>query len=508
MMMIADPEDAKAFVRVLRALRGWNKQKLAREAGLDPSTIVRYEKGQIVPPPATLARLVAAIGMPLVLAERLFLPLVRLSRLVVAAEPGAAPRAGLPWQAGSSREGDPEVAAFADAMSVATGAALGLLGAELAQCEEGGDPGRPGAGWEGGLPRRAGWSGIEEVVAALEGQLTSTPRRWLLAESLCSRSVEAAPHSAAEALRLARLAVQAAAQSKGSRAWRSRLRGFARAFLANALRVAGRLREAEAEFAAAWRLWRGGAAGDPHGVLPEWRLLDLEASLRRDQRRFPEALALLDRARQTAPAGAAGRLGLSKAFILEQTGEFQAAGDLLREVTGQVEAYGTARDRLVAAFNSTVNLCHLCRYEEAQESFGNVCQLATVLGNDLDEVRIAWLGGRVAMGLGNREEAREALEKVRDQFSERSNGVAMAAVTLELAVLYLENGRTAEVKDLAQAMAWVFSSEGIARETLAALRLFCDAARQEKATLVQARRLLVVLERGIRAAGGAELLMA
>jgi hypothetical protein len=44
------------------------------------------------------------------------------------------------------------------------------------------------------------------------------------------------------------------------------------------------------------REWDAGATGDPDRILPEWRLPDLEASLRRDLRQFDRALGLLDRA--------------------------------------------------------------------------------------------------------------------------------------------------------------------------------------------------------------------
>jgi hypothetical protein len=44
-------------------------------------------------------------------------------------------------------------------------------------------------------------------------------------------------------------------------------------------------------------------------------------------------------------------------------------------------------------------------------------------------------------------------------------------------------------------MVWIFRSEDIHREALAALDLFCAAARQEKATAEWTERLLVYLRR-------------
>jgi hypothetical protein len=59
---------------------------------------------------------------------------------------------------------------------------------------------------------------------------------------------------------------------------------------------------------------------------------------------------------------------------------------------------------------------------------------------------------------------------------------------LELAVLWLETGRTTEVKELAMAMAWIFKSKGIHREALAALQLFREAAERGAATTELALR--------------------
>jgi tetratricopeptide (TPR) repeat protein len=148
---------------------------------------------------------------------------------------------------------------------------------------------------------------------------------------LCGASIRAAARDAAEAVELARLAVRAALSAEGNAAWKARLAGWAHAFLANALRVFGQLLDAEAEWREAWRLWQAGQDGDPKRRLPEWRLLDLEASLRRDQMRTAEALALLERARGSAPPEVAGRLLIKTAFALEQAGDILGSLEALRE---------------------------------------------------------------------------------------------------------------------------------------------------------------------------------
>ncbi len=113
---------------------------------------------------------------------------------------------------------------------------------------------------------------------------------WALVERLCEESVVQASRDLGRATFLARLARETARRVPGPKDWVRRVRAFAAAHAANVLRVSGRLKAADALFQKAKPLWAAGY--DPDGVLDPGRLLDLEASLRRDQRRFEEALEL------------------------------------------------------------------------------------------------------------------------------------------------------------------------------------------------------------------------
>jgi hypothetical protein len=68
-------------------------------------------------------------------------------------------------------------------------------------------------------------------------------------------------------------------------------------------------------------------------------------------------------------------------------------------------------------------------------------------------------------------------------------------VSLELATLHLEEGRTRLVKELAGEMLWIFKSQNVHREALAALALFRHAALAEKAQAEWTRRLVKYLYR-------------
>jgi tetratricopeptide (TPR) repeat protein len=146
----------------------------------------------------------------------------------------------------------------------------------------------------------------------------------------------------------------------------------------------------------------------------------------------------------------------------------------------------------------TANLCHLGRYAEAEPLLPEIRELAAGLRKELDLVRVAWLQGKVDAGLGRTRQAAAAFEQVRRDFTERQMAYDGALVTLELAEVYLAEGRTQEVRALAEEMMWVFRSQGIHREALAALKLFFGAARGEAATAEMARQVLAEIEEARR----------
>jgi len=98
------------------------------------------------------------------------------------------------------------------------------------------------------------------------------------------------------------------------------------------------------------------------------------------------------------------------------------------------------------------------------------------------QLRLAWLQGKIAAGLGEAREAERLFRETRDGFLGQGIGYDAAMVSLDLTLLYLQEGRTAEVRRLAEEMVAAFETQEVHREALAALRLFQDAARSEEVT--------------------------
>jgi transcriptional regulator with XRE-family HTH domain/tetratricopeptide (TPR) repeat protein len=476
--MATSPEDLRVLAAWLRTFRDLSQAEMAKRAKRSPGTISLYESGGIAPSPEAIERLAAAVGVPLWAAEGVLRPLASLLREVASAEVAAGADSGLAAAAEAALAGE----------SVSPAVRLGIarfLAAPAGGSEE--DPAMAAAearGAAGDDPwRLLAAKELPPAAVALRAEFAR------LVEHICEECEHAAARDAGLALELGRLALRVAQLAPGDAAARARPRGYAQAFIGNALRAGDELRAADAAFADAWWLWTVGGAV-PDSVLGEWRLLDLEASLRRDQRLFPAALELLDRALAAAPGEARGRILLKKAATLEQAGEIERSLAVLGEARPLVDAGGEARDRMGVRFNTLVDLWHLGRHSEAEELLPELRQLVSDLGNEQDLTRLRWLAARLAAGLGRREEALRGLLAAQREFRESGKAYDAALVSLDLALLYLEEGRTREAAALAGETAWIFSARDVHREVLCALRLLAEAAERQTLTadLVQQLR--------------------
>jgi transcriptional regulator with XRE-family HTH domain len=486
------PSRLQVLARTLRALRGWTRDRFAAKAKVTPKTVYRCEAGEAVPLAKTLEKMAGAVDLSLGFIDVCLAPAL-----------DAARSASAPFDGETYRDLEAAGAELEKALTGAGRSAIALVMEEIR--EEDREP------WERAAPpseadrleAAAAWERLAARDAkVLRFLVEACPelQTWAFAERLCHASEDAASGSAEDALELAQAACRAADLARCEEPFGSRLRGYTRGYLANARRVKTDLREAREGFAHALKLWGEGAGAQPD-LLAEWRLLDRAASLSRADRRFAHALDLLARAQAAAPREAHGRILLNRAFTLQQQGDAKGALSTLREAEPLVDGQREPHRLYSLRMNLAVTLCDRGRYKEAESLLPQVRELAVALRKELDQVRVLWLTGKVAAGLGRKDEARLAFEQVRRAFTERQMAYDCALVSLDLAALHLEEGHTAEVRALAAEMLWIFKAQGIEREALSALKLFCDAARQETATAEQARRLGDCLQRALREPG-------
>jgi tetratricopeptide (TPR) repeat protein len=314
---------------------------------------------------------------------------------------------------------------------------------------------------------------------------------WYLCERVCEETELQLAREVAPAAALARLAREIADRVRGPEGWCRRVQGLAAAAGPNVLRVAGELEAARAGLAEAKSLWESGS--DPYGVLDPGRLLDLEASLCRDERRFDKALSLLEEALPISHHP--GRVLIKRGFTYEVMGEYGRAVETLLQAFPRIDHQAEPRNWNIAQLNLANVFCHLSRHKEALDLVEEVRPLVAELGDKIDSFRILWLDGRIAAGLGRPRDARGLFAKARRKFAAEKMSYDVALLLLEEAVLLLNEGKTAEVKLLIQDLNAVFEDKGVHREALATLRLFHASAECENATVELARRVLAYLYR-------------
>ncbi len=317
-------------------------------------------------------------------------------------------------------------------------------------------------------------------------------QHWGLAFVLCAESEAAAPQKATRALELAELALLAARnvalEVPGSEGFRTRLEGWCTGFVANALKVAGRdLPSVEKTWASAWRLWREGK--DPAGLLSEAYLLDMEASFRRVQGLFPQALKLHEDALALARPEETGIILLNHAATLKDGGDPEGALRSMGRASLVIDGVRQPRLRWVLLFNQASSLCILGRAEEAVPLVKEVWRLAKRLCNEIDLIKTSWLDANCLAGLGRKEEALNKLAQVQHDFESRQHPFEYALASLDVVLIYREEGRFPEIKILTASLLRFFIAQHVHLEAITSLILLQEAAEKERVTVELVRQL-------------------
>jgi len=478
-----EAEDVRLIIGLLLLIRDWTRKKLGAKAGIDEGDLSRYGSGDQKAQRGTWKKIEAATWIPLA-AVRALLP--ALHRLRSLAE-------------GRSMPAHEEAAVIARAVGNAVEAALRLEEPHL--CGQEPEAVQPSAS----LPQAADRLLAEDLWGRLKGRTHSARlalveempkyQTWALAERLCAESERAAACDPQQALELAELALRVAERVTGQPAWLFLLAGYVWAFLGNARRVISDLPGAKEAFCQAWKLWGAGVAADT-GLLDGSRLLDLEASLLREKRHMTAALERLDQALVLHPAGAGrGRILLKKGYTLEQMGSYEQAVETLQEAALWIDWEREPRWYFGLRFTRVACLCHVDRHEEAEAALPELRALTVQPEQAMDRIRVCWLTGRVAGGLERIAEGIEALAAVRVEFAEKKIRYDEAMVSMELAGLYLQQGRTAEVKQLVSEMEPIFRDQEVHEEARKALALFRRAVELETMSVELVRRLVAYLYR-------------
>ncbi|HSN85248.1 MAG TPA: hypothetical protein VL025_00755 [Thermoanaerobaculia bacterium] len=341
---------------------------------------------------------------------------------------------------------------------------------------------------------------FEELIqhpAARQHLLVSNSVRFrsrTLCEILLQESLDAGFRDVVRSLELARLALTLvgflAEESCGGAEILESLKARAWAQLANAHRVNQDIRSAEDAFAHA----------EPYlsvpgriGLIDKARVLDLLASLRKDQRRFAEATQLLDRVgsiyRRLGQWHLLGRTLQQKAMVVGEAGDPETQIGLLRRSLDLLDPQENPRIFLAARHNLILALNDSGRSREAFALLFHTRPLYLKLGDRMNLLRLRWLEGMVARGLQRNDQAEAAFREVRDAFLDLGLQYDAALAALDLASIYIQQGRHDEVCRIAEETLGIFQAGNMHREAILALMVFSNTVRQEQAGIKTVQRI-------------------
>lgn len=315
---------------------------------------------------------------------------------------------------------------------------------------------------------------------AVEGlaQVHSTRRYASLAlcELLLQKSRELGISDPTQARKAAEIAVRVAEQLDmdlyGAPVVQD-LRAVAWAYLAESRRVQAEVGLAQSAMEKAEHLLEDGS-GDP---LTQAELLTLKASLAGYCGRFEESLGLLNRAaaiyRHLGERHFLGRTLLKKGTILGNAGQHAAALRLIRRSIDLIDPTQEPRLIVCATHNLIWFLHESGREGEVTACLDGARRLYEKAGDRRQLNRLRWLEGKLANGA---REAEGALLAAREGLAKEGLAYEAALAAMDLAVLYVQERREADMRRLADQIYPLFRSDDMYQETTAALLSFQQPA--------------------------------
>ena len=265
----------------------------------------------------------------------------------------------------------------------------------------------------------------------------------------------------------------------------------------NAKRAAHRLRDAELNFVRAVECWKAGTKD-----LRLWvRLMDVRASLLGAQHRNEEAIDVLtdvfEAFMQLGDRHSAGRALVARGVYVGYGGDPDAAIQLLNQALELLDEWQEPELLGVANHNRLWFLVDCGRYREARSELWRHRHRVTDYGSlgEISRARIVYLEGRINAGLGELKRAERALQAALDRLGAAEVGVLRGVVSLDLAVVWMRQGRLAEASSLATEATATLQALGLPREAQKALRVLHGEIEGQVATVTQVQAMVDFLRR-------------
>ncbi len=341
---------------------------------------------------------------------------------------------------------------------------------------------------------------VEEILQAAAfdaAALREVPSSWGFCETLLEKSLSLRFHDRAGMLHLANLARLVADRLDPAvygDELRTDMQARCWAELANAHRLNDDFHQAEAAMGCALDL-RTRGTGDP---LLYARIVDLNASLLSDQRRFKEAFRMLDLASaihsRHSDQHEVGRIVLMKGLYTCFAGKPEEGIQLLVRGLTMIDRARDPRLAFHTLHNILLFRVELGQFEQARRQLQRMRPLyATHAIGDL--TRLHWVEGQIAAGLRDLVTAEATFQQLRQDLDDAGQGYEAAIISLDLAGVWLQQGRTAEVRRLVTETLAAFQALGVKREAMSALQLLQETLKRDQATLEVFRLVGGILRR-------------
>ena len=314
--------------------------------------------------------------------------------------------------------------------------------------------------------------------------------------SECKRRVTTDPMQALELAECAHAVSLRIPHTLFRETWAITSTARATAHRGNALRAAGQFNQGARLIHLGREMMEQQGAADPY---IEAEIYSLLASASKDLRAFDDALRYMDHVIETYAQieddPCIGRALVQKSTIYRDSGDIAQALATAEEALTRLDHTQDESIYLMATYNRADYLVELGRFSEARD---------LIIANDnfppgsTSLLREQWLLGRIAYGLGQLASAESTFLDVRERFTRAELPYDAALAGLDLALVYIDLGKSAELREIAEAMLPIFHAQEVERETIAALMLFHEATRQEVVTRSMVEELASHMQRASR----------